>query len=94
MSHFLSETEEARYREFKEFVCVHVESLAEAWDREEQIPRRVIARMGEAGHFGIMLPRELGGQGQNTVTFGLLNEAVGRGSSAARWSAVRPSRIA
>jgi alkylation response protein AidB-like acyl-CoA dehydrogenase len=38
--------------------------------------------MGDAGHFGITLPREYGGWGGTAVTFGLLNEAVGRGSSA------------
>ena len=61
---------------------MNVEPFAEAWDREEQIPRTVISLLGEAGHLGVTMPREYGGQGWNTVTFGLLNEAVGRGSSA------------
>ena len=77
----LSEEEEARYGAFKEFVALHVEPFAEAWDREERIPQSAISRLGEAGHLGLTMPRQYGGQGGNTVTFGLLNEAVGRGSS-------------
>lgn len=74
--------EEARYSEFKEFVSLHVEPFAEVWDREQQIPRAVMSRMGEAGYLGITMPRAYAGQGFNTITFGLLNEAFGRGSSA------------
>ena len=82
MPHLLSEDQEARYSAFKEFVSLNVEPFAEAWDREEQIPRPVISLLGEAGHLGVTTPRDYAGQGWNTVTFGLLNEAVGRGSSA------------
>ncbi len=82
MPPLLSEGQEAQYSAFKEFVSLSVEPFAEAWDREEQIPRPVISLLGEAGHLGLTLPRDYAGQGGNTVTFGLLNEAVGRGSSA------------
>src|SRR5213075_625735 len=36
----------------------------------------------ERGYLGCGLPHEYGGQGSDAVTFGLLNEAFGRGSSA------------
>ena len=82
MTELLSEREEANYSVFKEFVSLNVEPFAETWDREEQIPRAVISLLGEAGHLGITLPHDYAGQGRDTITFGLLNEAMGRGSSA------------
>ena len=78
----LSEDQEAQYSAFKEFVSLNVEPFAEAWDREEQIPPPVISLLGDAGYLGVTMPRDYAGQGGNAVTFGLLNEAVGRGSSA------------
>jgi glutaryl-CoA dehydrogenase (non-decarboxylating) len=78
----LADDQEAKYSEFKEFVSLHVEPFATAWDRDQQIPRAMVSRMGDAGHLGALIPRAYSGQGWNTVTFGLLNEAFGRGSSA------------
>ena len=37
--------------------------------------------MADAGYLGSTLPEKFGGQGWDTVTFGLLNEAFGRGSA-------------
>jgi glutaryl-CoA dehydrogenase (non-decarboxylating) len=82
MPRLLSETQEVQYSAFKEFVSLNVEPFAEAWDREEQIPPPVLSLLGDAGYFGVTLPRDYAGQGGNTVAFGLLNEAMGRGSSA------------
>jgi alkylation response protein AidB-like acyl-CoA dehydrogenase len=59
-----------------------VEPFAEQWDREQRIPESVTAMVGESGYLGSTLPTEYGGQGWDTVSFGLLNEAFGRGSSA------------
>ena len=81
-SHLLSEDQQARYSAFKEFVSLNVEPFAEAWDREQQMPRSVISLLGEAGHLGLTMPSAYGGGGSSTVIFGLLNEAIGRGSSA------------
>ena len=82
MCQLLSEDQESKYRAFKEFASLNVEPCAEAWDRDELIPRPLITRMGELGLLGVTIPRRYGGQGASTVTFGLLNEAIGRGSSA------------
>jgi alkylation response protein AidB-like acyl-CoA dehydrogenase len=78
----LSEHQQARYDGFKEFARLHVEPFAQAWDREECLPPSVLALLGEAGFLGLTMPRDYGGQGCDTVTFGLLNEAMGRASSA------------
>ncbi len=82
MEHFLTDTQRARQREFREFVAKHVAPFAAEWDRAEGITGDVVARMSEAGYLGSMLPEKLSGRGWDTVTFGLLNEAFGRESAA------------
>jgi alkylation response protein AidB-like acyl-CoA dehydrogenase len=73
---------EGKHREFQAFVARHVAPFAEQWDRDQSIPDAVIAKMAQCGYLGCSLPREFGGQEWDVVTFGLLNEAFGRGSSA------------
>ena len=81
MRYLLTEQQETRRTEFREFVASHVEPEAANWERDQVVPRRVVARMADKGYLGATLPREYGGQGWDVVTFGLLNEAFGRGSS-------------
>jgi len=71
-----------RHEEFKAFVARHVAPFAEQWDRDQSIPDSVIAKVAQCGYLGSSLPSEYDGQGWDVVTFGLLNEAFGRGSSA------------
>src|SRR6266513_2678635 len=82
MRHALTDQSEARHKDFKAFVTSNVEPFAERWDREQRIPESVISLLAKAGYLGCSLPPQYGGQGWDTVTFGLLNEALGRGSSA------------
>ena len=81
MHQLLTDSQKGRRDEFKTFVARDVEPHAEQWDREQTIPESVIAKLAERGYLGCSLPLEFGGQGWDTVTFGLLNEAMGRGSS-------------
>ncbi|MEQ1759705.1 MAG: acyl-CoA dehydrogenase family protein [Vicinamibacterales bacterium] len=78
----MTESHRARYDEFKAFVRTSVTPLAGRWDQEQALPADVIAQMGSSGYLGARIPAEYGGRGWDTVTFGLLNEAFGRGSSA------------
>src|SRR4029453_11554816 len=80
MQHLLSDQQTAKHTEFKNFVALNVEPFAEAWDREQRIPDHAISMLAAAGYLGPVLPRDFGGQGWDVVTFGLLNEALGRGS--------------
>ena len=80
--HLLTDAQGARHGEFKTFVALNVEPFAEQWDREQSIPDYVIALLAKSGYLGCSLPPHYGGQGWDAVTFGLLNEALGRGSSA------------
>jgi alkylation response protein AidB-like acyl-CoA dehydrogenase len=71
----------ARYKDFKTFVTARVEGLAAEWDRDQKLPASVVSELAEAGYLGCNLPPDYGGLGWDTVTFGLLSEALGRGSS-------------
>lgn len=81
MWHLLTDQQEVRHKDFKEFVTLNVEPFAERWDQEQRIPDSVISLLAKSGYLGCSLPRDYGGQGWDIVTFGLLNEALGRGSS-------------
>jgi len=78
----LTDWHKGKHEEFKAFVARRVAPLAEQWDRDQIIPDGTIRQMAQGGYLGCSLPPEYGGQGWDTVTFGLLNEAFGRGSSA------------
>jgi len=82
MRHLLTQSQKDKYEEFEAFVTANVEPFAEQWDREQRVPDSVLSKMAECGYLGCSLPRDYGGQGFDTVTFGSLNEAFGRGSSA------------
>lgn len=82
MHSFLTDAQQARQREFREFVASHIAPFAADWDRAEKIPDATISRIAGAGFLGSTLPENFGGRGWDTVTFGLLNEAFGRASAA------------
>lgn len=78
----LTEWQQVKQAEFAAFVARCVAPFAAEWDREQRIPAQVIAEVARAGYLGGHLPKEYGGQGWDLVTFGLLHEAFGQGSSA------------
>src|SRR5258705_9876566 len=82
MQQLLTEAQQSKREEFKTFVRLNLEPFAEQWDRDQRIPDSVISKLAQCGYMGSSLPTDYGGQGWDTVTFGLLNEALGRGSSA------------
>jgi alkylation response protein AidB-like acyl-CoA dehydrogenase len=81
MHHLLTASQNGKHEEFKRFVKLNVEPFAEQWDRDQRIPGSMISMLAERGYLGCSLPADYGGQGWDIVTFGLLNEALGRGSS-------------
>lgn len=80
MQYLLTEQQKARQEDFKTFVKENVEPFAEEWDRKQKIPESVISMLAKSGYLGCSLPLQYGGQGWDTVTFGLLSEVLGRGS--------------
>src|SRR4051812_44312293 len=77
----LSREHAQRYEQIQAFVSQHVQPAAGTWERAERIPDAVIARVAAAGYLGGTLPPHFEGQGWDTLSFGLLNEAFGQGSS-------------
>ena len=82
MQPLLTEVHKARHEEFKAFAAAHVEPAAGEWDREQKLPASAIAALAERGYLGTTIAPEHGGRGWDAVTFGLLNEAMARGSCA------------
>src|SRR5919109_4625933 len=82
MQQLLTELHKGRHAEFRAFAAAQVEPAAGEWDRTEKISKEVLSALGERGYLGTTISPEYGGRGWDAVTFGLLNEALGRGSSA------------
>ncbi|MDI3287049.1 acyl-CoA dehydrogenase family protein [Polyangium sp. 15x6] len=77
--------QQARFREeVRAFVNEHVRLHADAWDRDETMPRAVIEALAARGYLGSLAPRESGGRGDDALTFGVLNDELGRGCSSLR----------
>ncbi len=71
----------ARYEEFNDFVTREVAPVAAICDRQQTAPLDLLPVLARHGYFGSNLPTKHGGLGWDTVTFGLLCEALGRCSS-------------
>jgi hypothetical protein len=80
----LGAAQEAARRGFAAWVDREVAPFAGEWDRAGATPPEVVAKMARAGFLGAVVPAELGGGGMDAVTFGLLNEELGRGCSSIR----------
>jgi alkylation response protein AidB-like acyl-CoA dehydrogenase len=79
---FLTREQSVKYAEFQEFAAANVEPYAGEWDQAQRIPGTALAQLSQAGYLGASIPSEYGGKGWDVVTFGLLNEALGRSDSA------------
>lgn len=72
---------QARYRAFVDATIVPV---ADQNDREEHTPPELIRALAATGFLGALASQAHGGGGSDLVSFGLLNEALGRGCSSIR----------
>ena len=73
-------TEEQReiQRTAREFAAAEIAPHSAAWDRDSYFDRTVIAKMGELGFLGMMLPEEFGGLGGDLLTVCLAIEQISR----------------
>jgi hypothetical protein len=69
---------------FRAFVNKEICPLAGEWDRQEFTPPELIKKLAKFGFLGAALPQEYGGQAMDMITYGILNEEVGRGCSSIR----------
>jgi glutaryl-CoA dehydrogenase (non-decarboxylating) len=80
----LSKEQENARAGFRDFVNVEIAPHADSFDKDERLPPQLIAKLASQGYLGLTLPREIGGGGHDMITFGLLNEEIGRGCSSVR----------
>ena len=64
---------------FRAFVKEKVVHCASKYDQEERISLALIKELSQRGYLGAVLPQEDGGLGKDMITWGLLNEEIGRG---------------
>lgn len=69
---------------FRAFVDEQIVPYADQCDREERTPLNLIQKFAQIGYLGAVIPQESGGSGMDMITFGLLNEELGRGCSSLR----------
>ncbi|MEH2112692.1 acyl-CoA dehydrogenase family protein [Nostoc sp.] len=70
--------------EYRAFVNQEICPDAGEWDRKEFTPLELIKKIAQRGFLGAILPQEYGGQGMDMITYGILNEEIGRGCSSVR----------
>jgi acyl-CoA dehydrogenase len=62
----------------RRFIAERVQPVADAWEREGSVPRKVLADMGALGLLGMRHPVEYGGSGLDTMASVVLAEELGR----------------
>ncbi|WP_138505862.1 acyl-CoA dehydrogenase family protein [Nostoc sp. PA-18-2419] len=70
--------------EFRAFVNQEICLNAGEWDKKEFTPPELINKIAQRGFLGAILPQEYGGQKMDMITYGILNEEIGRGCSSIR----------
>ncbi|MBN3889973.1 MAG: acyl-CoA dehydrogenase family protein [Nostoc sp. JL31] len=80
----LSTQQENAQAKFRAFVNEEICPSAGEWDRKEFTPPELIKKIAEHGFLGAILPQEYGGKGMDMITYGILNEELGRGCSSVR----------
>jgi acyl-CoA dehydrogenase len=78
---FSPEHEELRAT-VRTFVDKELLPYAEEWERSEEFPREIFARVGELGFFGMKYPAEVGGSGPDLLADAVVTEEFARCGSA------------
>ncbi len=77
--------EQKQYQaEFRHFVREELLPYANDYDKQGFIPRSLIDKLAEKGYLGAVIPTAYGGLGMDQVSYGLLNEEIGRACSSTR----------
>ncbi|WP_258277588.1 acyl-CoA dehydrogenase family protein [Paenibacillus sp. SC116] len=84
MNFNLTTEQQLYYEQFKQFVDRDIVPIANAYDQLEQTPKDLIDKLASMGYLGALIPSDYGGAGMDMITFGLLNEELGRGCSSIR----------
>ncbi|WP_243794576.1 acyl-CoA dehydrogenase family protein [Saccharopolyspora gloriosae] len=72
--------EQAQFQQvLRDFVNTEIVPVAKEWEHEGRYPTEIVAKMGELGLFGLMIPEEYGGVDADFVSFTLVFEEIARG---------------
>jgi alkylation response protein AidB-like acyl-CoA dehydrogenase len=63
----------------RSFVEKEVRPFARQWDEDGKFPSATVAKLGELGLMGAMVPEEYGGSGMDTVGYAIAVEEIGKG---------------
>lgn len=80
----LNNLQKERQKAFRAFVDEEVIQNAGQYDSEERIPVELIEKLAQQGYLGAILPGKYGGLGMDFISYGLLNEELGRGCASVR----------
>jgi len=80
----LSEQQKKDQYAFREFVNNEIIPNAGRHDSEERLPEELIVKLAGQGCSGALLPEKYGGRAMDYITYGLLNEELGRGCASVR----------
>ncbi|MGA7104782.1 MAG: acyl-CoA dehydrogenase family protein [Candidatus Deferrimicrobiaceae bacterium] len=61
------------------FVDREVRPYARRWDESGMFPAEAVAKLGELGILGVMVPEEYGGSGMDTISYSIAVEEIGKG---------------
>jgi alkylation response protein AidB-like acyl-CoA dehydrogenase len=63
----------------RSFVAKEVRPKAHAWDETGEFPSETVAKLGELGILGAMVPETYGGAGMDTVSYAIAVEEIAKG---------------
>jgi len=75
----LSEDQQIMRDAVREFVAREVIPYAGEWDEKEEFPHETVAKLGDMGVLGMVVPEEYGGSNLDYVTIALVLEELARG---------------
>ncbi|MEM8530257.1 MAG: acyl-CoA dehydrogenase family protein [Chloroflexota bacterium] len=80
----LTDRQKEHQARFHAFVQSEVAPHADQFDQEERISPEVVSQMAHHGYLGSVVPAAEDGTSTDMITFGILNEELGRGCSSVR----------
>ena len=83
MNFELSDDQKEIRRSVREYAEAEIAPHVTRWEKDEHFPREILARMGELGLMGMMVPEACGGAGADALSYVLAIEELARVSAAA-----------
>lgn len=75
----LTRRQREKQEEFRDFVDKKIMPISRQLDEQEEMFETVVQMLINNGYWGSEVPLEYGGAGLDSLTYGLLNEEIGRG---------------